>query len=351
MIMEHSMEIRFPKPLISGDTIAITAPSSGVSKEFQARLNLAIQAFKHRGYKVIEGKYVRSQYKNSSANKNLRAQELTEFLLNPEIKAIIPPWGGELAMELLELIDFEQLKQIQPKWFSGFSDLSTLHVPFTTVSGWATLHGPNLMELGARELDATTEKIWSVLESPQGTIIQQSASKAYHLEKNNWQIEPDATLNLTQQTQWKRLDGHTAPLNFSGRLIGGCLETISRLAGTPFANIPQFCNHYENDGVIFYFESSEQQPCELVRTLLSLKMQGWFNQLTGIMIGRSAVVEVDDPDKLNYLDALKTVLSDLSIPILYDLDIGHVPPQLSLVNGALAKVFFYENGGEIIQNL
>lgn len=104
-------------------------------------------------------------------------------------------------------------------------------------------------------------------------------------------------------------------------------------------------------GVILYFENSEYHPCELVRSLNSLKMHGWFNQLTGIMIGRSAAAEVENPNQLNYLDALKTALSHLTIPILYDVDIGHVPPQISLINGALATVHFYENGGSITQNI
>ena len=234
------MNIQFPKPLQSGDTIAITAPSSGVSPEFHTRLDLSIQVLKERGYKVIEGRYVRTQYKNTSADKFLRAQELTEFLSNPEINAIMPPWGGELAMELLELINFEALKQIPAKWISGFSDLSTLHVPLTTISGWATLHAPNLMELGAKEIDITTEKIWSILESQQHSEIEQYASDYFQVIGNDWTIEPNIGLNLTQPTHWKRLDGSNSSIQFSGRLIGGCLETISRLAGTPFANIPQF---------------------------------------------------------------------------------------------------------------
>ena len=337
------MNIQFPKPLQSGDTIAITAPSSGVSPEFNTRLDLSIQVLKERGYKVIEGRYVRTQYKNTSADKFLRAQELTEFLSNPEINAIMPPWGGELAMELLELIDFEALKQIPPKWISGFSDLSTLHVPLTTISGWATLHAPNLMELGAKEIDITTEKIWSILESPQHSEIEQYSSDYFQLIGSDWTIEPNARLNLTQPTHWKRLDGSNSSIQFSGRLIGGCLETISRLAGTPFANIPQFCERYKNEDIILYFENSELQPCELTRTLISLKIQGWFKQLSGIMIGRSAASEVNDPNKLNYVDALKKGLSDLTIPIIYDADIGHMPPQISLVNGALATVYFHEN--------
>jgi muramoyltetrapeptide carboxypeptidase len=39
-------------------------------------------------------------------------------------------------------------------------------------------------------------------------------------------------------------------------------------------------------------------------------------------------------------DALLDALGDLTIPVLYDLDIGHLPPQMILVNGALATVKF-----------
>ena len=85
-------------------------------------------------------------------------------------------------------------------------------------------------------------------------------------------------------------------------------------------------------------------PCELTRALLSLRLQGWFSGLNGILIGRSAAPEQSDATQLQYLDALRSALGDLQLPILYEMDIGHVPPQLSLVNGATAKVIF--NGSE-----
>ncbi|UYA58749.1 hypothetical protein NAL19_493 [Pectobacterium sp. F1-1] len=37
--------------------------------------------------------------------------------------------------------------------------------------------------------------------------------------------------------------------------------------------------------------------------------------------------------------------------MLYDVDIGHIPPQMSLVNGAKADVVFTENSGSITQLL
>ena len=36
--------------------------------------------------------------------------------------------------------------------------------------------------------------------------------------------------------------------------------------------------------------------------------------------------------------ALKNALGTLNVPIIYDVDIGHVPPQFVLVNGSYATV-------------
>ncbi|MEC0247775.1 hypothetical protein ACI48J_20190 [Paenibacillus chitinolyticus] len=46
-------------------------------------------------------------------------------------------------------------------------------------------------------------------------------------------------------------------------------------------------------------------------------------------------------------DALHHVFDGLGIPVLYDLDIGHVPPQLTLVNGAFAKVKASAGAGNV----
>lgn len=156
------MSVLFPPRLAPGDVIGVTAPSSGVPEHLHPRLELAIKNLKKRGYQVREGRCLRSQHKNKSATKFSRVEELMSYLTDPDIKAVMPPWGGDLAMELLDLIDFDLLSRSKPKWFVGFSDLSTLHFPLTTISGWATLHGPNLMDLGAQKLDATTQAVWEI---------------------------------------------------------------------------------------------------------------------------------------------------------------------------------------------
>jgi len=91
---DSNMSVRFPPKLIPGDLIAVTAPSSGVPQHLHPRLELAIGNLKKKGFRVREGKCLRLQYKNKSACKISRAKELMSYLTDPEIKAVMPPWGA-----------------------------------------------------------------------------------------------------------------------------------------------------------------------------------------------------------------------------------------------------------------
>ena len=53
----------------------------------------------------------------------------------------------------------------------------------------------------------------------------------------------------------------------------------------------------------------------------------------------------------SYVDALRTALDGIQCPVLFDLDIGHIAPQLSLVNGAKALVSFSDGAGSVVQRL
>lgn len=65
-------------------------------------------------------------------------------------------------------------------------------------------------------------------------------------------------------------------------------------------------------------------------------MHGYFKYCRGILFGRPLIVREDY--EMKYFDAIKQALGDLDVPIVYDADIGHVPPQMPIVNGAVLKV-------------
>ena len=87
--------IRYPKPLRPGDTIAITAPSSGITTNGHAQLDMAIHHLRELGYQVVEGNCLRKNLKGARASAEERATELMRFLTDSlhEIR------GGSLSVE------------------------------------------------------------------------------------------------------------------------------------------------------------------------------------------------------------------------------------------------------------
>lgn len=342
--------LRFPRPLRPGDTIAITAPSSGVEAGALARLDLVLAHWRTRRYHVVEGDCLRSQHHDASAPAAARATELMRFLTDPSIAAVLPPWGGERAIELLPLIGFEALRALPPKWLLGFSDISTVQMPLTLCAGWASAHGSNLMDLAPSQTEPLVNGVFDLLAHGGATPFVQRASQRYQVKWTPFESDTNAPLNQTEPTRWRRLDGRDdEPITLRGRLIGGCLDTVSRLAGTRFGDVPGFIRDHRQDGVLLYLENCEQSPCEMLRTFVSLRLHGWFDGVAGVLLGRSAAPEVSDAHRLNHAQATLDALGDLPCPVLVDVDIGHRQPQFTLVNGALATCHFEAGGGWLRQ--
>lgn len=347
------MKTIYPAPLNKGDKIGITAPSSGVTPAHYARLDLVLNNLRSLGFQIAEGKCLRNQHKHVSGPKQERAKEFMQFWKDPSIKAIMPPWGGEILVEMLPLIDFNELKNCEPKWVSGYSDISTLLLPLTTLTGIATLHGSNLMDLSPAQTHPLTTALIKVLQLPAGSEFTEEMSSRYQSQWLDFTNQPEAALDLTERTQWKILRGQNraANLRFSGRLIGGCLDTIARLVGTRYADLPRFYESFSSDGVILYFENCELTPCELARTLWNIRLAGWFEGIAGILIGRSSGPVAKSENDLSYFEALVSVLEDINVPIIYDMDIGHRPPQLNIINGAYGTLNFSDNKGSLNQQM
>jgi muramoyltetrapeptide carboxypeptidase LdcA involved in peptidoglycan recycling len=92
----------YPRLLRKGDTIGICDPSGGASGEvLSARLDNAIRNISALGYEVIETASVRNSSKCVSADSKTRADEFMSLYENPDVAAILPPWGGEFLMDML----------------------------------------------------------------------------------------------------------------------------------------------------------------------------------------------------------------------------------------------------------
>ena len=338
--------IRYPAPLLAGARVAVTAPSAGVGASMHPRLELCIDHLRAQGFVVEEGRCLRHQQQDASAPAEVRAAELMQFLLRDDIAAIIPPWGGELAIELLDRLDWAALQHARPKWLLGYSDTSTLLLALTLRLGWATAHGPCLMDLVAGQNDALTRGAMAALAGVPGGAFEQRQSSHWQSRWTDFALVPDVAYQLTEPTQWHCLNRTaSASVEFSGRLVGGCLDTLMHTAGTRHGDVRGFIAAAGSDGTVLYLENDEQTPAGVVRALHRLRWAGWLDGLAGLLIGRSAAPDTSLPTQLRYAEALQGTLGDLPCPVLVDVDIGHRPPQLLLLNGALAQVRWSEAGG------
>ncbi|MGG1629746.1 S66 family peptidase [Rossellomorea sp. NRS-1567] len=337
--------IYYPEPLKQGDKIGIVAPSSGVTGIFEEKLNRAIQNIEKLGYSCIESPSLRQNEHLASASATIRAKEFEDLYNKDEIKAIIPPWGGQFLIDILPHLQFHNLKT--PKWILGFSDISTLLFSVTLSKHFATAHGPNLLDFGNHMIDHSVLNSLKILSTNIGESFTQSELDFYQTEWLDMKEDYFPPYNLTEKVEWKSIIGDDN--EFKGRLIGGCLDTIGKLIGTPYAPVKEYIEKFQKDGFVWYFESCEMNSSDIYRTLFQMRLAGWFNHCKGLLYGRPDGYQ--DVGGFTLEDALKKFNEGLDIPILYNVDLGHIPPQLTYVNGSLAEVSFLNGKGQIRQTL
>lgn len=334
---------RFPRPLAPGDRIAVTSPSSGVGDRLRPRVEASITALRARGFEVVVGECMADDLV-VSAPKEQRAAELVAMLTDPAVAAVVPPWGGEVAIDLLDQLDWDALAEAEPTWLVGWSDICTVLLPLTLHTGWATLHGWNLADSAYAAPDGLRH--WVDLAAATGEVTQTSPGRT----RSGWddyETDPEvAEMTLDLPTSWSVLGGGDAEM--SGVLVGGCLEVLSPMAGTPYGDVPAYGREHADEGLLVYLEACEHGAYDIARQLHGLRLAGWFEHATGVLVGRTPA---PDAEKMSQHEAVADALGMLDIPVVLDADIGHTQPFLPLVNGASARVTVTDGVGVVTQRL
>ncbi|TVZ95306.1 muramoyltetrapeptide carboxypeptidase LdcA involved in peptidoglycan recycling [Streptomyces sp. BK340] len=336
--------VRYPRPLRPGDRVGVTSPSSGVPEKMSGRLDVAIRDLEARGYDVVVGRCMDGSG-HISAPAAERAAELTEMLTDPTIRAVVPPWGGETAIDLLPLLDFAEIGRAEPTWLVGWSDMSTLITPLTLLTGVATVHGNNLMDTPYRTPEGLLSWL-DVVAAPQGEPLSQTPPGRHR--SGGWDDyvgHPEIRdLTLDAEGTWTRLDG-TGDVDVEGRLVGGCIETLANLAGTPYLSTSSFAG---DEGLLVYVEAAEDNAFTICRNLHGMRLAGFFDRATAVLVGRT---HAPDGRTLTQHEAVLDALGPLGVPIVADVECGHVAPRLPLVNGARARVVHTAARSRIVQTL
>ena len=169
--------------------------------------------------------------------------------------------------------------------------------------------------------------------------------KTVKIELTDEEREIFSSYNLNQEISWKNLNGEKK-VDFSGRCIGGCFDVIVNLIGTKYDKVKEYIKKYKNDGIVWFFDVFEMSTPQVFCHLWQMKNAGYFENCNGIIFGRPCMIR-EDYD-MSFEDVIKDVIGSMNIPVILDSDIGHIPPQMPIVNGAILEITC-ENGEGIIK--
>src|SRR5450759_4572389 len=122
----------------------------------------------------------------------------------------------------------------------------------------------------------------------------------------------------------------------TGELFGGCLEVLDWLRGTSAWPVGD-----EWSGRLLFFEPSEEKPTPLQveRILRSFGVQGIFDRVTGVLVGRARDHSAEEKAALEA--AIRGVVAEEfgrpDLPLVANLPFGHTDPQWVLPLGVQAE--------------
>lgn len=329
----------YPKFLKENDLISVPAPSDAayceqyINKYKNAKLKL-----ENLGYKINLSKNIFNSTMGRSADAKTRAKEVNE-MFEDESKLILCAAGGEFLVEILQYINFQKLLE-KPKWVEGFSDPTGILFPLTTKYDIATIYGNNFKAFGMEKYHKSLEDNLEILK---GNLIEQHSYELYENERQE-RITGLEEYNLTDKVEWKTIGNKE--INVTGRIIAGCLDLIMELSGTKYDGTRIFNEKYKNDGIIWCFNNCELSKEELIRSMWKLNELEYFKYTKAIIFGRNGRdVSYFDYDMEHAI--IDSVISQLNIPIIYDADISHKSPSMTIINGAIANVKVKDGKGII----
>lgn len=266
--------------LKKGDKIGIIAPSVGLNDK---DITPTINYFKNIGLIPVFAKNLSKNYRYMAGTDKERADNINKLFKDNSIKALFCLRGGAGATRMLDLLDYDLIKQNKKPVF-GLSDSTALQNALITKTNTTSYTGfLPLYDLGDeinKTLDASLQK---TLFNNHQTIISGNCFKKGECK---------------------------------GKIIGGCLSVLTYLCGTQyFPNL---------SGKILLLEDIGEKTYKIDLMLNQLKQQKNFNRLKAIIIGQFHNCIISDKEDGTIEDCIKDFTNGLNIPIITNFAYGHI---------------------------
>jgi len=326
--------MRYPRFLPAHGTVGLVAPSLGIAGQpYTRRYDSACAIFTARGHLLKEGPCVHGFSHAQSAPAADRGAEMTAMMTAKDVDAVISVAGGEMMVEMLPYVDFARLRRAAPRWYMGFSDNTCMTFALNVLCDTASLYGSNFPSFGMRQWDRSLREAYQIMS---GRRLSQTSYPRYQLiDLKGRRGHALDGYNATEKAAVKSLYT-SGDLRVRGRLIGGCLDVLQLLVGTPYDKVSRFVDRYHDDGILWYLEACDLNVFSISRALWQLRQAGWLRGCSGILLGRP--LHPESLMDVGLAEAYHRALDGLDVPVVYDMDFGHLPPCWTIVSGSVAQV-------------
>jgi muramoyltetrapeptide carboxypeptidase len=249
-----------------------------------------------------------------------------EFLLrNEDVGLMLAVTGGYLSNGLLENLNIEIFEQF-PKPIVGFSDLTALQLALYTRLNYVTFYGPSLLGTFGefpKPCRYVLESLWGLCASGPARYCYRPPD-AFSADFLLWDHEDTAERVTTPEPGWKCI----WPGEVEGRLIGGNLETLLALAGTPY--LPDFA------GALIFWEAAFSPLDKIERELTQLEQMGVLDVVCGMLVGKP--YQLRDNGGWAFERLVSKFVSRHRFPTLLGMNFGHTSPIFTLPIGIRARL-------------
>lgn len=267
--------------LSAGDRVALVSPAGPA---VQSRVVAGVAVLESWGLEVTTPVVAPWSLPYLAGSDQARADEFVDAWCS-DVAAVLCVRGGYGCLRMTDLVPW---KDLPPRVFVGSSDVTVLHTELNAV-GQPTVFGPMP---GTRDF----------VEDP---LAQQRLREVLFTGVRSW----------TAGTP-------VVPGTARGVLTGGNAALLAAAIGGPRWAPPV-------DGAIAVLEDVGEEPYRLDRILTQLLRAGWFEPVSGIVLGSWT-------DCGDVSSVLADRLGSLGVPVLGDFGFGHCPGQWSLPLGVEA---------------
>ncbi|MBL8277072.1 MAG: LD-carboxypeptidase [Pelomonas sp.] len=302
-----------PAPVLAprlrpGDTLGLVSPANATFE--REPLKMAIESLQALGFKVKPGEFVSARRGPFAGTDAQRAADVNAMFADDSVAGVIAMTGGSGCNRIVDRLDYGLIRR-RPKFFGGFSDLTSLVNAIQRQTGLVTFHSP----VAASEWnDFSVQSFRALVMNAEAAVLR------------NPVVKPSDDL-IVREERISTLRGGKA----QGRLVGGNLTVLASLAGTPY--FPD-CR-----GALLFLEDINEYIYRIDRCLSTLRLTGALSQLAGVVLGRFTKCEPGDGyGSLTLDEVFDDYFGPLNVPVYRGAAIGHIKRKLTVPVGAPAEM-------------